>query len=340
MKRTYPFKKSAMSQKTDMQNKYLLNTAQQTSEKLLLQLGSSYSGLNEEYVQTMRQEYGRNIISQEKKDTIFKKLLRSFIDPFTLVLLSLALISFCTDVLFVGAEDRDFTAVIIVLIMVFLSGSLKFIQEIRSGNAAEKLKALVKTTVLVEREETGKQELPVSDIVQGDIIHLAAGDMIPADVRILSSKDLFISQSALTGESEPVEKFPNLDADHFYQTPLECPNLAFMGTNVISGSATCVAVAIGNDTMFGTMAKSIMRPKIKTGFEKGVQSVSKLLIRFMLVMVPIVLFINGFTKGDWLEATLFALSVAVGLTPEMLPMIVTTNLAKGAAQMSKKKNHY
>ena len=119
MKRTYPFKKSAMSQKTDMQNKYLLNTAQQTSEKLLLQLGSSYSGLNEEYVQTMRQEYGRNIISQEKKDTIFKKLLRSFIDPFTLVLLSLALISFCTDVLFVGAEDRDFTAVIIVLIMVF-----------------------------------------------------------------------------------------------------------------------------------------------------------------------------------------------------------------------------
>ena len=337
MKRTYPFKKSAMSQKTDMQNKYLLNTAQQTSEKLLLQLGSSYSGLNEEYVQTMRQEYGRNIISQEKKDTIFKKLLRSFIDPFTLVLLSLALISFCTDVLFVGAEDRDFTAGIIVLIMVFLSGSLKFIQEIRSGNAAEKLKALVKTTVLVEREETGKQELPVSDIVQGDIIHLAAGDMIPADVRILSSKDLFISQSALTGESEPVEKFPNLDADHFYQTPLECPNLAFMGTNVISGSATCVAVAIGNDTMFGTMAKSIMRPKIKTGFEKGVQSVSKLLIRFMLVMVPIVLFINGFTKGDWLEATLFALSVAVGLTPEMLPMIVTTNLAKGAAQMSKKK---
>ena len=206
MKRTYPFKKSAMSQKTDMQNKYLLNTAQQTSEKLLLQLGSSYSGLNEEYVQTMRQEYGRNIISQEKKDTIFKKLLRSFIDPFTLVLLSLALISFCTDVLFVGAEDRDFTAVIIVLIMVFLSGSLKFIQEIRSGNAAEKLKALVKTTVLVEREETGKQELPVSDIVQGDIIHLAAGDMIPADVRILSSKDLFISQSALTGESIPVDK--------------------------------------------------------------------------------------------------------------------------------------
>ncbi len=156
-------------------------------------------------------------------------------------------------------------------------------------------------------------------------------------MRILTSKDLFVSQAALTGESEPVEKLAETDRSHTYHTPLECPNLAFMGTNVVSGSAVCIAVATGNQTLFGTMAKSITRTKTKTGFEKGVQSVSKLLIRFMLVMVPIVLFINGFTKGDWLEAVLFALSVAVGLTPEMLPMIVTTNLAKGAVQMSKKK---
>lgn len=337
MKRTYPFKKSTMSQKTDMQNKYLLNAAQQTSEKLLLHLGSSYSGLNEEYVETMRQEYGSNVITQEKKDTVLKKILRPFVDPFTLVLLALALISLCTDVIFVSAENRDFTAVIIVLVMVFLSGSVRLIQEFRSGSAAEKLKELVKTTILVEREETGKQEIPVSEIVRGDIIHLAAGDMIPADVRILTSKDLFVSQAALTGESEPVEKLAETDRSHTYHTPLECPNLAFMGTNVVSGSAVCIAVATGNQTLFGTMAKSITRTKTKTGFEKGVQSVSKLLIRFMLVMVPIVLFINGFTKGDWLEAVLFALSVAVGLTPEMLPMIVTTNLAKGAVQMSKKK---
>ena len=190
---------------------------------------------------------------------------------------------------------------------------------------------------MVEREETGKQELPVSEIVRGDIIHLAAGDMIPADVRILTSKDLFVSQAALTGESEPVEKLAETDRTHTYHTPLECPNLAFMGTNVVSGSAVCIAVATGNQTLFGAMAKSITRTKTKTEFEKGMQSVSKLLIRFMLIMVPIVLFINGFTKGDWLEAVLFALSVAVGLTPEMLPMIVTTNLAKGAVQMSKKK---
>ena len=190
MKRTYPFQQSVMSQKADMQNKYLLNAAQQTQEKLLLHLGSSYSGLNEEYVETIRQEYGSNVITQEKKDTVLKKILRSFVDPFTLVLLALALISLCTDVIFVSAENRDFTAVIIVLIMVFLSGSVRLIQEFRSGSAAEKLKELVKTTILVEREETGKQELPVCEIVRGDIIHLAAGDMIPADVRILTSKDL------------------------------------------------------------------------------------------------------------------------------------------------------
>ena len=337
MKKIYPFRKNVMSQKTDIQNKHLLNAAQQTPEKLLLQLGSSYSGLNEAYVETVRQEYGSNSISQEKKDTILQKLLRSFVDPFTLVLLALALISLCTDVIFVSAENRDFTAVTIVLIMVLLSGIVRLVQELRSGSAAEKLKELVKTTVLVEREESGKQELPVSEIVRGDIIHLAAGDMIPADVRILSSKDLFVSQAALTGESEPVEKFAEQNCAYTYHTPLECPNLAFMGTNVVSGSAVCIAVATGNQTLFGTMAKSITRVKTKTGFEKGVQSVSKLLIRFMFVMVPIVLFINGFTKGDWLEAALFALSVAVGLTPEMLPMIVTTNLAKGAVQMSKKK---
>ena len=152
MKRTYPFQQSVMSQKADMQNKYLLNAAQQTQEKLLLHLGSSYSGLNEEYVETIRQEYGSNVITQEKKDTVLKKILRSFVDPFTLVLLALALISLCTDVIFVSAENRDFTAVIIVLIMVFLSGSVRLIQEFRSGSAAEKLKELVKTTILVERQ--------------------------------------------------------------------------------------------------------------------------------------------------------------------------------------------
>lgn len=337
MKKRYVLKKTALSQQTDIRNQQLLQAAQKTPDELLTSMGSSYSGLNQDLVEISREQHGSNIITQEKKNTVFKKLFRSFFDPFTLVLLALALISFLTDVVFVSAEKRDFTAVIIVLVMVLISGSVRFIQEFRSGNAAKKLKEMVKTTIAVEREENGTSELPVSEIVCGDIIHLAAGDMIPADIRILNSIDLFVSQSALTGESEPVEKLVNLEPSHSYKTPLECPNLAFMGTNVVSGSAVCVVVATGNQTMFGAMAKSITRTKTVTGFEKGVNSVSKLLIRFMLVMVPIVLLINGFTKGDWLEAMLFALSVAVGLTPEMLPMIVTTNLAKGAVQMAKKK---
>lgn len=159
--------------------------------------------------------------------------------------------------------------------------------------------------------------------------------MIPADVRILSAKDLFVSQSALTGESEPVEK--QADVSSGSEALTEISNLAFMGSNVISGSAKAVVVAVGNDTMLGTMAKDLSIKPPKTTFEKGVNAVSWVLIRFMLVMVPVVLFINGFTKGDWLDALLFAISVAVGLTPEMLPMIVTTNLAKGAVTMAKKR---
>jgi Mg2+-importing ATPase len=171
-------------------------------------------------------------------------------------------------------------------------------------------------------------------VVVGDIIYLSAGDIIPSDVRIISAKDLFISQSALTGESEPVEKQSKCCTEEKALT--EIPNLAFMGSNVISGSAKAVAVAVGDETMLGGMTKELTEKPPKTSFEKGVNSVSWVLIRFMLIMVPVVLFVNGFTKGDWMNAALFAISVAVGLTPEMLPMIVTTSLAKGAVAMSRK----
>ena len=218
--------------------------------------------------------------------------------------------------------------------MVTISGVLCFVQETRSNNSAKKLKEMVKTTVAAERN--GKKEISLEEVVPGDIIYLAAGDMIPADLRILVAKDLFVAQSALTGESEPVEKCfePMINEA---QTPLECTNIGFMGTNVISGTAIGVVIATGDNTYFSTMAKGITEKKVLTSFDKGVNSVSWLLIKFMMVMVPIVFFVNGFTKGDWLQAFLFALSVAVGLTPEMLPMIVTTNLAKGAVQMAKKK---
>ena len=309
-------------------------------DTLFKEMETSYNGLNEDVVDTLRDEYGSNEITHDKKESMIKRIFEAFVNPFTIVLFILATISVFTDIILVAPEDRSLKAVIIISLMVTISGLLRFIQETRSNNAAEKLNAMVHTTVAVERDGAGKMEIPLADIVPGDIVYLAAGDMIPADVQIIQAKDLFISQSSLTGESEPIEKYSNLvnqTKEALPSNPLELENLAFMGSNVVSGSAICVVIATGDNTCFGSMAKSITGKRVQTSFDKGINSVSWLLIRFMMLMVPIVLLINGFTKGDWLQAFLFALSVAVGLTPEMLPMIVTTNLAKGAVAMSKKK---
>ncbi|MDR0880594.1 MAG: magnesium-translocating P-type ATPase [Clostridioides sp.] len=315
----------------------LLEIARKHVDDVLLEFNTSKRGVaDEEVVEENRENYGENIISSGEKESILKKLFDAFINPFTVVLLILSIISYITDVVMAAPGERDYTAVAIVLIMVTVSGLLRFVQEARSGNEAEKLKAMVKVTVNIERQYMGKKEIPLEEVVVGDIIHLSAGDMIPADLRIIQSKDLFVGQSALTGESEPVEKLPYLE-DEDCKNHLECSNLAFMGSNVISGSASGVVISVGDDTVFGKVAKSVSEAKPETSFEKGVNSVSWLLIRFMSCMVPVVFFVNGFTKGDWMQAFLFALSVAVGLTPEMLPMIVTTNLAKGAVKMSKQK---
>src|ERR1035438_6137580 len=184
---------------------------------------------------------------------------------------------------------------------------------------------MIKTTATVLRKETGKQEIPIKELVPGDIISISAGDMLPADCRIIQSKDLFISQSMLTGESLPVEKGSSVVADTDKKSPLELDNICFMGTNVASGTALAIVVITGDKTYFGSLSQAIVGKgqTIETSFDKGVKSVSFLLIRFMLVMVPLVFLINGFTKGTWLEALIFAITVAVGLTPEMLPMIVT-----------------
>ena len=322
--------------KIEQAKKKLLQASSLDVETLLFEYKASYNGFDEEEVETMREEHGENVITHNKGDSLLKRLFEAFVNPFTIVLFVLALISLFTDVIFTEKGENDATAVIIVVAMVIISGLLRFIQEARSGKAAEKLTEMVETTIAVQRIETGLSELPINELVVGDIIHLAAGDMIPADVRILQAKDLFISQSSLTGESEPVEKFPQND-NKKNKNPIECNNLAFMGSNVVSGSATAIVITVGDDTFFGSLAKQVSTTKIVSNFEKGVNSVSWVLIRFMLIMVPCVLFINGFTKGDWMEAFLFALSVAVGLTPEMLPMIVSANLAKGAVSMSKKK---
>jgi len=334
-----------VSTSADRAKKRLLRAATKDGNTLLIQFENTIDGYDEDYVEEKRDEYGENKITKQNETPMFKRFIAAFINPFTLVLMVLAAVSVFTDVILAPAGDSDFTAVIIIMSMITLSGFLRFIQELRSNNAAKNLTEMVKTTVSAARKfknkETDfvyseKREIPVDEIVVGDVVHLAAGDMVPADVRIIQAKDLFVSQAALTGESEPVEKFSTPVTD-VGNNPLELNNLAFMGTNVISGSAIALVMTVGDDTILGTIAEQLQKKAPPTSFELGVNSVSWVLIRFMLIMVPIVFFVNGFTKHDWLDAFLFALSVAVGLTPEMLPMIVSANLAKGAVSMSKKR---
>ncbi|MEG0249880.1 MAG: magnesium-translocating P-type ATPase [Peptostreptococcus sp.] len=305
-------------------------------DSLFEKFNSSSNGIDESFIESSRDNYGKNEVTYDRGDSLFKRIVAAFINPFTVILIVLAIVSAMTDIVWASPGEKDPMTVIIIVTMVMISGILKFVQETRSGNAAENLLKMITTTTCVKRPSTGEEELPMDEVVVGDIIHLSAGDMIPADMRIFKSKDLFISQSALTGESVAVEKFSEASSKN-HDSLTDSTNIAFMGSNVISGSATGIIIATGDDTLLGDMAKSISEEPVQTSFEKGVNSVSWLLIKFMLIMVPIVLFINGITKGDWLEAGLFAISIAVGLTPEMLPMIVTTSLAKGAVTMSKKK---
>ena len=326
----------------DEQNRRIQFAATNPINEVLKNLHTTLRGLDEDAVSVSRAKFGSNKVTHEKKKSLAKRLAGAFINPFTAILFCLALVSAMTDMVFphfslLGSvpEDFDPLTVVIILTMVLISGTLRFVQESRSGNAAEKLLAMITTTCTVTRREQEKAEIPMDDLVVGDIVHLSAGDMIPADVRILDAKDLFVSQASLTGESEPIEKTPNVSAER--ESVTDYTNVAFMGSNVVSGSATAVVVCTGDRTLFGSMASAIAGEAVETSFTKGVNAVSWVLIRFMLVMVPLVFFINGITKGDWLDAFLFGISIAVGLTPEMLPMIVTTCLAKGAVSMSKKQ---
>lgn len=296
---------------------------------------TSSEGMTNAQLEVSEEEYGKNIVTHGQKESLVKRICGAFINPFTAILFVLAAVSVFTDIIFADPGEQNPVTVIIITTMVMISGMLRFIQETRSGNAAARLSAMIRTTTCVKRMEEGTREILLEDVAVGDVVLLSAGDMIPADIRIISAKDLFISQSALTGESEPVEKCSALIDSKDAVT--DYSNLAFMGSNVISGSAAGVVIAVGNNTMLGEMAKSLSEKPDQTSFEKGVNSVSWVLIRFMLIMVPVVFFINGYTKNDWMDAALFAISVAVGLTPEMLPMIVTTCLAKGAVSMSRQK---
>ncbi len=327
--------------------------AHNSLETTLSNVRSRQDGLDQAEAQVRLHRDGPNEVAHDRPPHALVQLLRAFNNPFIYVLMTLSAISFFTDfwLPFRAGEETDLTGVIIVLAMVLVSGLMRFWQEYRSAKAAEALKAMVRTTASVlRRDERGMRaelrEVPMAELVVGDIVRLSAGDMIPADIRLIESRDLFISQAVLTGEALPVEKYDTLGAVQEKSANrlaadqhdlLDLPNICFMGTNVVSGSATAVVVATGSRTYFGSLARSIVGSRAQTAFDRGVNSVSWLLIRFMLVMVPIVLLINGFTKGDWAEAFMFALAVAVGLTPEMLPMIVSANLAKGAVAMSRRK---
>jgi Mg2+-importing ATPase len=324
----------------DRTNETIVFAATNKLKDVFRKFNTSLDGLSENEVVASRMSYGNNKVTHGRKKTLSQKLAGAFINPFTAILFCLAIVSAITDIALPimqnASEDVSLRTVVIIMTMVIISGTLRFVQESRSGNAAEKLLGMITTTFTVDRQDGKRQELPLVDAVVGDIIHLSAGDMIPADARIIQAKDLFISQSALTGESEPVEKVDTVCEDQV-DTVTEYANIVLMGTNVISGSATAVIISVGDDTLFGSMASSVASEAVETSFTKGVNAVSWVLIRFMFVMVPIVFVINGLTKGDWLEAFLFGISIAVGLTPEMLPMIVTTCLAKGAVTMSQKK---
>lgn len=308
--------------------------AAQEETALLARYGTAATGLTPEQVERSREEHGSNVLTYGKRESVAKRLFSAFINPFTVILLALAVISAATDIALASPGEENYATVLIIATMVLLSGGLRFVQETRSGNVADKLLGMLHTTACVERAGQ-KAEIPLEEIVAGDLVYLSAGDMIPADLRILCAKDLFLSQSALTGESEAVEKLGTAVSQKAALT--DTANLAFLGSNVVSGSAKALVLAVGNNTMLGRMAKELNTKPPKTTFEKGVNSVSWVLIRFMLLMVPVVLFVNGLTKGDWMQASLFAISIAVGLTPEMLPMIVTASLAKGALAMSKQK---
>ena len=292
----------------------------------LERLGSSPDGLSEEEAARRLERYGPNVVASDERHTRLRLLLRACLNPLVLLLAVLAIVSLATG---------DVRAAAVMTVMIVLGVSLRFAQEARAGAAAEKLRAMIRVTATVVRAGRPVEE-PLARLVPGDVVHLCAGDMIPADVRILTCRDLFVTQASLTGESLPVEKFATA-GEQGDGTALEQKNLCFLGTSVESGTATAVVVETGPRTYLGSIASTLAGAPVETAFDQGVARFTWLMIRFIAVMVPLVFVINGLTKHDWKEAFFFAVAVAVGLTPEMLPMIVSVCLSRGALTMSGKK---
>jgi Mg2+-importing ATPase len=304
----------------------VLAASQKDGDDLLKSLATSATGLTQLEAENRARTVGPNEVAQERPQSSFTRLLKILRNPLVILLAALSAISYATG---------DARAGTVMACMVLLSVTLRFFQEARADAAAAKLKAMIHVTATVTRDGTAK-EMPLRELVPGDVVTLSAGDMIPGDVRVLTAKDLFVSQGSLTGESLPVEKFHDAETKPV-SSPIELKNICFMGTSVQSGTATAAVVTTGINTYFGSMAGSISQEPPPTSFDVGLTRFTWLMIRFMAVMVPLVFLINGFTKHDWKGAFFFAMAVAVGLTPEMLPMIVSVCLSKGAIAMSRKK---
>ena len=304
--------------------------ASYSTDEVLQQLGSSTNGLTREEAEARLRAVGPNEVAHDVRHTIVGEIISRSINPLNLLLLTLSAASY-----FIGDQRAAF----VIAIMVLLSVSLGFFQEHRSTKAADALRRMVQTNATVRRQDGGapqEHDVPIGEIVPGDVVLLSAGDMIPSDVRLISANDLFINQSMLTGEAMPLEKNaqPHVGSA---ESPFDLPNICFMGSAVVSGVGCGVVVLTGARTAFGQVAATTAEQRVLTSFDKGITRVTWMMLGLIAMMVPLVFLINGLSKGNWFEALLFAVAVAVGLTPEMLPMIVTVNLAKGAMAMSKKK---
>ncbi|MFF4368077.1 magnesium-translocating P-type ATPase [Streptomyces sp. NPDC001594] len=330
-------KAAELESATRLAGERLVAVSASPAARVLQDVDTSHGGLTHGEAVRRLGLHGPNTVAQERAPHWTAQLAKAFCNPFIGVLVFLAAVMFW--------QDPADPGVLILSVMVAVSGLLRFWQEYRSGRAADALKKLVTTTCAVRRRAGSGSvpttlEIPMDQVVPGDLVRLAAGDLIPADLRLITSKDLMVNQAALSGESLPVAKADSRIEDlgrHTTTDPVEADNLCLMGTSVTSGTATGVVVATGSHTYFGSMAGTLVGERPQTNFDTGVRKVSFLLIRFMLVMVPVVFMINGLTKGDWQEAFLFGVAVAVGLTPEMLPMVVSANLARGAVAMARRK---
>ena len=309
----------------------LFDASRRPLPKLFAQYGTDEDGINQVEAEERLEKHGKNIIDAGSENTLAGRIREAVINPFNIVLLIVAGVTLVTDVIL--AEKPVWATFLMLIIVVIISGIISFVQSERSNEAAEKLKRMISNRIDVIRNGS-PMEINIEDAVPGDIVKLASGDMIPGDVRFIETKDLFIDQSQLTGESSPVEKFVE---DPGSKDITDLANIGFMGSNIVSGSAKALILATGNGTYFGSMAKSLSTYQEKSSFEQNIDSISRLLITFMVVMVPVIFIANFITKGNWLESLMFGITIAVGIMPEMLPVIMTSSLAKGAVNMSKKQ---